>query len=108
MTSFDVVSLWTNIPLNESIDLCTDVLFKNRRSFEYDECTFDHNNFRKLLGFAVKDNHFIFDGKLDDQIDGVAMGSPLGPILADVFMSFLENKYLSECPSQFKPVLYRC
>ena len=48
----------------------------------------------------------MFDGKLYDQVDGVAMGSPLGPTLANVFMCFLEDKYLSECPSQLKPVLY--
>ena len=107
MASFDVVSLFTNIPLNESIDLCTDLVFENRQSFEYEECKFDRNNFSKLLSFAVKDNHFMFNGKLYDQIDGVAMGSPLGPTFANVFMCFLEDKYLSECPLQFKPALYR-
>ena len=107
MASFDVVSLFTNIPLNESIDLCTDLVFENRQCFEYEECKFYRNNFSKLLSFAVKDNHFMFNGKLYDQIDGVAMGSPLGPTFANVFMCFLEDKYLSECPSQFKPALYR-
>ena len=69
--SFDVVSLFTNIPLNESIDLCTDLVFENRQSFEYEECKFDRNNFSKLLSFAVKDNHFMFNGKLYDQIEAL-------------------------------------
>ena len=47
MASFDVTSLFTNIPLNESIDLCTELLFGNRQSFEHGECNFDRNNFRK-------------------------------------------------------------
>ena len=40
----------------------------------------------KLLEFATKKSHFIFDGQYYDQIDGVAMGSPLGPVLANIFM----------------------
>ena len=35
------------------------------------------------------------------------MGSPLGPTLANIFMSVLEKGYLNNCPSEFKPVLYR-
>ena len=55
----------------------------------------------------MRENHFIFDGELYDQIDGVAMGSPLGPTLANIFMCALEKRYLNDCPTQFKPVLYR-
>ena len=41
------------------------------------------------------------------QVDGVAMGSPLGPTLANVFMCHMEKKWLSQCPIEFKPVLYK-
>ena len=34
---------------------------------------------------------FSFDGKMYKQIDGVAMGSPLGPILANIFVGYLES-----------------
>ena len=34
------------------------------------------------------------------------MGSPLGPTLANLFLCFHENKWLSECPSEFKPIKY--
>ena len=67
----------------------------------------DRTQFRKLLSFAVKENHFVFNGQLFDQINGVAMGSPLGPSLANIFMSHLEQRYLANCPSEFKLVLYR-
>ena len=35
------------------------------------------------------------------------MGSPLGPSLANIFMSVLEKRYLSKCSPEFNPVLYR-
>ena len=107
MASFDVSSLFTNIPLEESIDLCIELLFSDNDSLEYRDCSLSHSQFRKLPSFAVKENHFVFDGQLYDQIDGVAMGSPLGPTLANIFMSVLEKGYLNNCPSEFKPVLYR-
>ena len=36
--------------------------------------------------------HFTFNGKIYKQIDGVCMGSPLGPVLANVFMVQLEEE----------------
>ena len=49
---------------------------------------------RKLLEFATKKNHFLFYGKYYNQIDGVAMGSPLGPVLANFLMCDFEEKWL--------------
>ena len=50
--------------------------------------------FRKLLEFATKKSHF-FDGKYYGQIDGVAMGSPLGPVLdlANILTCDFEEKW---------------
>ena len=61
--------------------------------------------FRKLLNFAVKDSHFLLDAEYYVQRDGVPMGSPLGPVLADLFMSQLEETALSTY-SGVKPLLY--
>ena len=36
--------------------------------------------------------HFIFNSKFNNQINGVAMGSPLAPFLANIFMGFHESK----------------
>ena len=38
--------------------------------------------------------HFYFDGKIFDQVDGVAMDSPLGPALANLFMGYYEQIWL--------------
>ena len=57
---------------------------------------------KDLLQFATKKSHFLFDGQFYYHINGVAMGSPLGPILANIFMCHFEEKWLTKsrfCPS---------
>ena len=41
----------------------------------------------KLLSLATKDQLFQYDKKLYKQTDGVGMGSPLGPLMASIFLS---------------------
>ena len=40
------------------------------------------------------------------QTDGLAMGNPIAPTVANIFMSQLEEKYLHECSHNFRPLLY--
>ena len=103
MASFDIVSLFTNIPVDETIEIIFNHLFANCMYFE----GFDRSQFIKLLCVSVKNCHFIFNGHIYQQIDGVAMSSPLGPLFANIFMSFHEKSWLHNCPSSFKPLLYR-
>ena len=35
------------------------------------------------------------------------MGSPLGPTFANIFLSYHEQIWLKNCPSEFKPVIYK-
>ena len=103
MASFDVTSLFTNIPLDETIEIIAQQLFHNSKIFH----GFSRAEFIKLLNLAVKNCHFIFNGKFYDQVDGVAMCSPLGPLLANIFLSFHEIRWLKDCPVHFKPLHYR-
>ena len=41
------------------------------------------------------------------QVDGMAMGSPLGPTLANTFMCSLAERFLDQCPASFKPLFYK-
>ena len=59
-----------------------------------------------LLQLAVKESVFVFDNQLYQLKDGVAMGSPLGPTLANLFLCYHESAWLSDCPSDFKPIKY--
>ena len=60
-----------------------------------------------ILKPATTESSFIFDNQHYKQIDGVAIGSPLGPTLTNAFLSHYEKIWLNECCSQFKPVVYR-
>ena len=46
-----------------------------------------------LFNFATCEMHFLFKGKFHDQIDGVAMGSTLAPVLANPFMGHYEKEW---------------
>ena len=47
-----------------------------------------------MLLFATSQTHFLFDGLFSDQVDRVAMGSPLAPVLAKLFMGYHEQLWL--------------
>ena len=87
MISFDVVSLFTSVPLDFTIEL---ILKK-----VYDEgliaTKLKRDELKTLLELCTKEMHFLFNGKVYRQINGVAMGSPLGPVLANIFMVELET-----------------
>ena len=88
MVSFDVTSLFTNIPLKETIEIVCDLIFDNNPNIKITKA-----ELKKLFNFATSETHFLFKGEYYDQIDGVAMGSPLAPVLANLFMSFHENDW---------------
>ena len=47
-----------------------------------------------LLEISTKDANFIFNNKIFSQVDGIAMGSPVGPVFADIFVNHLEEKLM--------------
>ena len=55
---------------------------------------------------ATSDVQFSFDSEIYSQVDGVAMGSPLGPTLANIFMGYLETKLVNELSSQALYIRY--
>ena len=103
MASLDVESLFTNIPLKET----TDIILNNLDQDHISRFEIDKSVLGKLLDLATCNCVFLFDGKLYNQIDGVGMGSSLGPVYADCFMGYYENIWLSDCPIDFKPLFYR-
>ena len=106
MVSFNVTSLFTNVPLVKTIDIIIDRVYKENAVFTPD---IPKRAFRSML-LLCSQGIFMYKDILYRQVDGVAMGSPLGPTLANMFMAHLECKLLDESnptPDYF-PVLYLC
>ena len=103
MGSLDVDSLFTNIRLEETINICTNLLYNNEDVIE----GINKFEFKNLLSLATQESYFIFNDVFYKQKDDVAMRSPLGPTMANVFLSFYEIKWLEQCPKEFKSVFYR-
>ena len=60
MGSLDVDSLFTNINLEETIEICTNETFKGSETVE----DLSKSECKELLSLATKDSHFIFNGTL--------------------------------------------
>ena len=87
MVSFDVESLFTNISLRECIDLAVDYITKGNLGIKLST-----SDLKRLFLFATAETHFIFKGTHYDQIDGVAMGSPLAPVLSLLIFSWVTTR----------------
>ena len=103
MGSLDIDSLFTNISLKETIEICNKNLFKNS-GIVYG---LKKNEFKDLLSLATKELCFIFSNILYKQNDGLAMRSPLVPSLANPFLRHLEQNWLDNYPLEYRPSYYR-
>ena len=86
--SFDVKSLFNNVHLHQTIEITLSNDYQENKT----ETSIPKNILRELLYLCTKKVHFMFNDKLYIQNDGVAMGSPLGPLLANILMTSLEEE----------------
>ena len=100
MASLDVNSLFTNVSLEETIHICVNELFKSNSSI----LGLKKKQITEMLSLTTKESIILFDMTFYTQVDGVAMGSPLGPSLSNAFLCHHETKWLNDCPEKFKPV----
>ena len=90
LVSFDVKSLFTNFPLDKTSEIILNRIYeKNEISTEITK-----SEMEELLNLCTKGVHFTLDGNTYVQNDGVAMGSPLGPVLANILMVELEGSVI--------------
>ena len=91
MCFFDIVSLFPNIPLKEVIDICANAIYHDD-IIDEPPPLLKEQSFRKLLEMVTSGVEFSFDEVMYRPVDGVAMGSPLGQILANIFVGYHERK----------------
>jgi hypothetical protein len=88
MVSFDVVSLFTKVPIQEIVDLLG-------RHFE--------EGILQTFRHVLTTSYFTFNGQFYEQTDGVAMSSPLPPVIDNFYMKYYERAELESPPPKKKP-----
>ena len=99
LCSFNISNLLKNVPLDETIEICADALHRGHLDcppIPEDTCC-------QLMLIATRGVEFSFNNQMYKQLDGVAMGSPLGPVLANIFVGFQESRLFD---NTVKPGVY--
>ena len=99
LITLDVKSLYTNIPNDQGIQACVDMLNENNIiTPEITQSVID------ILSLILNKNTFTFNNEHFLQIHGTAMGSPMARTYANIFMAILERKLLNEAPQGLIPI----
>ena len=91
LCSHDISSLFTNVPLDETLQICADTLYNGHLP----PPQFLKVIFIELMNVATKSVEFSFNNVMYKQTGGEAMGSPLGPALANNFVGYTKISFLS-------------
>ena len=97
--SYDVVSLFTNIPLDETIDYIIKSIYTHKKLPQI--C--GKLVFRRLLEKITKDRTCQLCFKFYKQVDGCAMGGPLSVTLSDIYMAQTEDDIVEK----YQPMFYK-
>ena len=87
LISFDVIFLFTNVLLDDTVDIVFKRIYDNREI----KTAINKREMKELIKLCTKDVQFNFSGTTYVQKDAVAMGSKLTPVLAGIFMVELER-----------------
>ena len=87
---FGVVSFFPKLP----IDATTDIIILCIYEFTEIDTRITKNEMRQLILVCTKNVHFKFHDDMFTQVDCIALGSPLAPILANIFMVELERNFI--------------
>ena len=102
MASLDVESLYTNVPVSETIDIVLKHVYENSNIAPP---KIPRQALRSLLEICTKKAPFKnINGDIYLQTDGLAMGGPLSCTLANFYMCEVENKIMGSLDN--KPHLY--
>ena len=93
ITSYDVTALFTSVPVSSALHIIKKRLEQNTDLPNSSIMTAD--NIMELLGFCLNNTYFLFQDCFYEQTKGAAMGSPVSPIVANIYMEAFENRAMS-------------
>eukprot|EP00745_Piridium_sociabile_P013804 TRINITY_DN2026_c0_g1_i5.p1 TRINITY_DN2026_c0_g1~~TRINITY_DN2026_c0_g1_i5.p1 ORF type:complete len:690 (-),score=105.99 TRINITY_DN2026_c0_g1_i5:520-2589(-) len=99
LVTLDVVGLYTNIPHNDIDEAIRAVLDQSDMATHSPPT----KTIIDIVNFVLLNNFFCFEGQTYKQIYGTAMGTPMAPTVANLFMGWLEKKLLANSPVDVHP-----
>lgn len=97
--------LFTNVPIDETIEILAEKAFKDDWFNKEQNLHITKADLAELLNIATKSQLFQFEGTLYEQVNGNAMGSPLGALMANAFMCSIEERLQDQGKM---PDFYKC
>ena len=97
LLSFDVSALFTSVPVDKALEVIRSRLVKDQTLKKRCELTVDQ--LTQLLEFCLNTTYFVYDGTFYQQTHGAAMGSPVSPIVCNIYMEDFEDIALSTAPN---------
>ena len=96
MVSFDVESLFTNVPIDAAVEAALQKL-ENDPSLA-DRTTLTPAQIADLLNFVLRSTYFQHNGSIYEQREGAAMGSPVSAVIANLYMESFEEQAIATWP----------
>ena len=97
LSSYDVTALFTSVPIDPALNIIKDLLdkdttLKERTVMEVGDI------YPSYWSFVSRIPTFLSKASSMNRVEGAAMGSPVSPIVANLYMEYLEQKALSTAP----------
>ena len=93
ITSYDVSTLFTSIPPTSAIKIIKNKLEQDTEL--HNRTIISANNILELLEFCLCNTYFLFQHQFYEQTKQAAMGSPMSPIVANLYMVSFECRALT-------------
>ena len=91
--SYDVSVLFTSIPVESAIQVIKNKLEQNTKLHE--RTFMSSNEIMELMEFCLCSTYFLSQDQFYEQTKGAVMGSPVSPVVANLYMEYFEHRTLT-------------